>query len=189
MIRLVFALLMLPGAALACACCAERGERYAYQVEMGGYERAELARLRADGAAKLFVTACGLDCVTGLTDPQLDYGVEISVDEGGVTFGFADAQGRARGGLEMAWPEGYVLSGVDTDPLSDAPDAQLYTEMRLTGTARGTGDFASDGPLSATLIYAGRGNMCLQAAGLTHWSIDVAGEGVNYRLFGGLTAR
>lgn len=189
MIRLVAALLMLPGGALACACCAERGERFAYEVQMGRYEQGELARLSAEGSARLFVTDCGFDCVRGISAPQDEYDVALTVNEAGLRFGFADQGGRARGALQMNWPERYVFSGVDTEPMAQSPDARLYSELRLAGEVTGSGDFAGGAPLEATLIFAGRGNMCFQAAGLTHWVLDVSGEGAGYRLFGALRAR
>lgn len=189
MIRLLALFLMLPGAALACACCAERGERFAYEVQVGGFEQGELARLSAEGPAKLFVTACGLECVKGLKDPQYEYGVTLSVNDAGLRFDFADPDGDERGALQMGWPASYVFSGVDTDPMAQAPDAQLYSELRLAGEVTGSGDFAGEEPMEATLVFAGRGNMCFQAAGLTHWVLDVSGEGVSYRLFGALRAR
>ena len=101
--------------------------------------------------------------------------------------GFQLSVAASAGILTLGPPLARRLPG--PDPMAQAPDAQLYSELRLAGEVTGSGDFAGAGPMEATLIFAGRGNMCFQAAGLTHWVLDVSGEGVSYRLFGALRAR
>lgn len=188
MIRLAALILAAwPGAALACACCAEKGERFDYQIEMQEWELRELASRDVAQPAYLFVTACDLDCAKGIAGPQYKYGVEIAYAEAGVEFDLSDETGTHRGTIGLDWPTHYTYFGVDTDPMAAPPDPMLYLEMRLDGEAYGTGDFEQKTPLKAELIFSGRGNMCFSAGALTHWVLSITGDGVEYRLFGALS--
>ena len=179
--------LLWPAGALACACCAERGERFAYDMALGDYEIAQIATLKADGPAHLFLTACGMACVQGVRDPQERYSVQLEAAPDALRFLLSDADGVARGSLSLTLPERFIYFGVDTEPLVQASGMTLYTEMRLPGRATGTGDFS--GVEGAELVLSGPGNMCIGAKNLAHWRLELRGEGVDYRLFGGLTSR
>lgn len=174
---------LLPGGALACACCAEHGERHLYALELGDWEASELGQLGAATEARLFVTNCGLDCVSGIDDPKLSYPVEIEIDAAEARFDFG-----AAGELRFEMPRAYTRFAVDTDPTAEGGQAPLYTEMWLSGTVSGTGDFAAGGG-AGDLVLSGTGNLCFDAARLTHWRLDVTAAGVSYRLYGALALR
>ena len=67
-LALSLALTAMAGQALACACCADRGERDVIEVTRDAYIEGEFGYLRSDGRAELFVTPCDLDCVRGIDD-------------------------------------------------------------------------------------------------------------------------
>lgn len=184
MIRAAVILAVLwPAGALACACCAERGERFAYDMELGAYEMDQLGQVAAQGPAHLFLTACGTVCVKGIDDPQERYAVALETGDGAVTLVLGDEGGQARGRIVFTMPQAFTYAGVDTDPLSESRSVALYTELRFRGRAEGQGDFAGG---MAELVISGRGNMCIGAGGFDHWRLEVHADGVDYRLFGGL---
>lgn len=172
----------LPGAALACACCAEKGTWFDERMALGDYEREELAKLRAEGPAILFLTACGMECIQGIEDPKDNYAVEMSLSDDALTFLLGD-----HGDVRFSLPDSYEFFAVDTDPTKDGSAPKVYTEVRLDGTVTGRGDF--EGEADAQLILSGPGNMCISARNLAHWRLSVIGEGLDYRLLGALTLR
>ena len=181
---------LLPGAALACACCADPGTRFEQVAERGDWEVTQIARLVPSGPARLYLGACGLGCVDGIANPQPRYDVAMAVSDNGIVFTLSGA-GAERGTLTFPWPESYVWFGADIalSGLSGERAAALYTEMRLRGPVAGTGDFAQDGPAEAELVLSGFGNMCILARTFEGWSLTVTGAGGDYRLFGRLTGQ
>ena len=184
MIRWVLLLLMLPGAALACACCAEKGERFERQIDFDYAVINQLATLEPVQPARLFLTACGMECVVGVVDPQEAYDVVIAVGEAGVEFDFSDTEGRYRGTIGMNWPAPFTLTGVDTDPTGEGHDPALYLELQMRGKSYGTGDFATIQLAETELVFSGHGNMCFDPGLLDNWVLTVRDEGVDLRLFG-----
>lgn len=183
MIRLVAFLLMLPGAALACACCAERGERQDYTVKLGEWEREELGRLRATSPARLYTTACGMECVKGVRGAQTAYEVMLGMSGTRVEFDLVDA-----GRLVFEMPQTYSRFAVDTDPMAAETKVTLYTELRLKGRVSGTGDFADVQSARGELVFSGPGNACFNVDSLQAWGLSVEDEGVAFRLFGAVKA-
>lgn len=172
---------------LACACCADPGQRDSYDIEFTDFERAQIAELAPAGPAKLFVTACDLDCVKGITAPQYAYQVQIAVTEAEVAIILADDGGAERGALSLPLPGRYGLFAVDTAPHEDARiETTLFTEMRLQGALVGRGDFAAATGAEAELVLSGFGNACLDITSMANWMLNARGEGVDFRLFGAL---
>ncbi len=180
------ALAMLPQSAFACACCAERGERFLYKSELGHWELSEMAAVRAASPAQLFVSACDLECVSGISNPLYEYGVEVAVSEAGVDFDLSDEAGRFRGTLSFDLPAEYTYFGVDPEPGKSEGEPLLFTEIRFKGDVYGSGDFAGTKAVEAELIYSGFGNMCIGPGNFANWSLNVVGDGNEYRLFGAL---
>lgn len=176
---------VLPGAALACACCADPGTRFKDVAELGDWEVAEIARLSPTSPARLYLSACGMDCVGGIADPQTAYDVTMDATESGLTLTLSDRRG-PRGELTFAWPDSYTWFGVDT-ALGGRGDTELYTEMRFRGAVSGTGDFALQSPQQAELVLSGSGNMCITARSFDGWMLSVSDEAAQYRLFGTLS--
>ena len=172
----------LPGAALACACCADPGTRFQDEVELGEWELSEIARLAATGPAQplsigLRVGVCGRH-----RKPQSSYEVSVTATNDGVTFSLGSGTGPG-GALVFGWPESYTWFGADTT-LAAQGDTQIYTELRFRGTVTATGDFAQDGPLEAELVLSGFGNMCITTRSFSGWMLSVSDEAAQYRLFG-----
>jgi len=172
----------LPGTALACACCADPGTRFQDEVELGEWEISEIARLAPMGPANLYQTACGLDCVEGIENPQTTYDVSIGTTDDGITFTLGDGSGPG-GDLHFTWPDSYTWFGVDTSFAAEG-DTQIYTELRFRGTVAATGNFAQNGPLQAELVFSGFGNMCISTQSFSGWTLNVSDEAAQFRLFG-----
>ncbi len=171
----------LPSAALACACCADPGTRFEDRVELSDWVISEIQAVTATGAARMYQTACGMDCVAGINDPRESYPVQFAADEDALELRFDGA-----GSLRLGWPETYTWFGADADLSDSAGPTWLYTELRLRGSVSGTGDFAETAAVPAELVLSGTGNLCVGAASFQNWTLSVAGEGVSYRLFGTL---
>jgi hypothetical protein len=188
MIRgLIISLLLLAfltGSAWACACCADRGVRNTLHMSFTPFEVEELARLEAGSDAILYQTACGLDCVSGIQEPQHSYELYLDFAPGQVVFDMGP-----RGAMVFEMPNDYVRSDVDTDPTAPGADPLVYTELPMVGVISGSGDFADVGPNQAVLVVSGFGNLCLMADALEHWSLQVSEDQVNFQLFGALQAR
>lgn len=172
---------ILPGAAFACACCADPGTRFEQDVTRGNWEVGEISRLEPTSPARLYLTACGMECVVGIEDPQPTYPVAFDVSENGVTF----TLGQGDGALTFPWPDAYTWFGADT-ALTGEGETSLYTELRFRGTVAGTGRFANEGPTEAELVLSGQGNRCITAQSFDAWSLTVYDETTQYRLFGTL---
>ena len=172
---------LLPGAAFACACCADPGTRFEQDVARGNWEVKEISRLAPTSPARLYLTACGMECVEGIEDPRPTYPVAFDVSDNGIAFSFGEGDGT----LIFPWPADYRWFGADT-ALSGEGETALYTELRFRGSVAGTGDFANEGPTEAELVLSGQGNRCITARSFDGWSLTVYDETTQYRLFGTL---
>ena len=179
---IVAALALAPTSAVACACCAEKGERYEFQSALADYEIEELARLVAKGRAQTFVTACDIDCVGGVENPQYDYDIALNITDTSVELQLPEADAS----LSLSYGGTYTRYSVDTAPFSEGSSPDLFTELRFDGPLIATGDFAAANDLSAQFILTGTTNSCWSAEHFTHWSLDVESDAVNFRLFGQL---
>ena len=181
MIRALAALaLLLPGQALACACCAEPGERstITHAIQHAGDVGAAMARA---GQAHLFTTACGYECVEGIVDPDDLYDLKVDNAAGDVVISLTGASGT--GELHLALPATFTQFKVDLEP-EIAPMTALYVERRFTVGVTGHGAFKTDWPLVGELVLSGFGNHCQDALESTHWTLGVDQVGARYRLFG-----
>jgi len=146
---------------------------------------AELARLAGDGSARLYVTACDLDCVSGIAEPDYELPLQIGFGDGEVRLTLKDGRGEMR----LPVPPQATHFAADSAPLAEAMPVALYSETRLGGVIAATGIFADAEGAEARLVLAGRGNQCWAAGGISHWLLDVAGPRAGFRLFGRLAAR
>ena len=178
---LSLALSAMAGQALACACCADRGERDVIEVTRDAYIEGEFGYLRSDGRAELFVTPCDLDCVRGIDDPVYDYAVTLDLSGWAMELRLSDGAGM----LRMEFPYGLERFVVDPEPLRDRPNVILYNEFRVQGVVSASGVFTESDRAQAELVLAGQTNHCWSAADLNHWILDVKGEIADFRLFGG----
>ena len=166
---------------LACACCAEHGERYEYQQERGSYEDYNLFDLRFSEDVYMFEDACGVDCIEGIENPQRIYSAGMFIENGVLQISFSDG----RSILRMHLDETYEVFSVDTDPMAQGGSATLYNEDRFPGKVEATGAFQAANGADGTLIVAGHGNHCRDSMGYSHWFLDVDGESTYFRLYGG----
>jgi len=186
-ILVVLTVLAAPPAALACACCAERGAWFQAVERLGTHERAELNRVRFAREARLYLTAAGFAAVRGITRPAARYTISRSVRAGRWTLAFRDARGGA-GTLSFAVPPRGESFGVDPRDGRSHPGGGplLYKEWRLSGAASATGSFSPRGGLRFRLVLQGRGNVCLAAEQFRHWRLEVTGPDVRYAFYGAL---
>ena len=167
---------------LACACCVDKGERFARVEPLDAYVQEQFNALGNLGPIRVFTTVCGLDCVSGIDDPKEVYDGAVTV-RGGL---FRVDLGTS-GILEVPIGAAYDRFGVDLDPMSDGPADQIYSEFRFFSQLGASGDFAPADGARADLVFSGRTNACWLAGDLTHWTLDVSGPGVTFRLFGALS--
>jgi hypothetical protein len=107
------------------------------------------------------------------------------------TFSFRDPKAKT-GTLWFVMPK--VVEEFAVDPRDGKQGGGggplLYKEVRLRMPIGGTGVFeaANLGGTTGRLVLQGRGNACLEAEQLTHWSMAVSGPRSAYLLFGSLGA-
>lgn len=147
---------------------------------MGDWEASEIAQVTPTGPARLYLSACGLDCVHGIANPQSDYEVAFEVDENGLKLALG-ATGE-RGTIVFPWPESYTWFGTDTDLAAEGGD--IYTELRFRSAVAGSGDFAQEMAQEAELVLSGFGNSCITLRSFQGWILSVSGAEAEYRLFG-----
>ena len=180
----VFLGLTLSGtqAAYACACCAEPGARFFYELEMVPGDIEELARLRQAGPARLYMDACGDECVQGISEISERYAADFSITNGVLRITVAEPVGTIR----MVLPDHFTQLGVDTDPLGPGYQRILYNEFTYQGQVSADGIFAGADQAKAELVLAGNANMCWSVGNYSHWILQVRDAGVDFQLFGGL---
>lgn len=181
------ALAVAGGPAASCACCPDPGYRETTTVAVDDWQLAELLRLRLGGEAEMYVSPCGLDCVTGVTDPRERYTVALLKDGRSWTMTLAH-DGAAAGTLAFALPERMESFRSDPEPEGGGRTPVLYAEARLAVRATGTGDFGTVGEgIAGTLILLGRQNsLCGDIDAFTHWMFDFDDPRTDFRLYGRL---
>ncbi|MCP5036473.1 MAG: hypothetical protein GY945_02620 [Rhodobacteraceae bacterium] len=172
-------------AAFACACCADPGERFTRSFTPDAYALEEFARLENEGPAQLFLTACGEDCVRGISEISFDYNVDWHLENHLLRVVTHDPAGT----IAVSLGDNVTRFSVDTAPMSHAMNTPLYTEFRFNGEIHADGIFANADGAVGDLVLAGETNHCWSADALSHWILQVSGEGADFRLFGGLAAR
>lgn len=185
------ALLLPASESFACSCCTNTAQRRIGDVPLEADRFDEIARLRFEEAASLYLSDDDDATVTGIDKPDTRYRLAAVWQDGRFTFTFHDTAGRT-GTLTLARPQ--HISIFEVDPRDPAPAGGLgpllYKEWKLTAPALGNGIFASgigDGQ-TLTLILHGRGRNCANADDFTHWTLTMQGPKANYVLYGALRA-
>ena len=174
----------------SCACCPEPGARYSGEISLDsvdGFVRSELHRLQLAGRANLYVTACNLDCVIGIRDPQYSYDASLDRDGDRWHLKFGDKD-NPDGAISFTVPSQAFEFKVDTAPDPDVVMPELYKELRLQVMVTGTGIFA-DGLAQQTVasfILQGAGYACMDAENYTHWRFAVHTGAADFVFFGWL---
>lgn len=172
---IAFAALAAAPSAYACACCAERDMwfRFNDRVDANELNSVQFGRL-----ARVFVGGGGLEAIEGIRKPHTSYKLVVAKAGRSWTLKLGSA-----GALSFTLPARGEQYGVDLHDgkQSGGGGPLLYKELRLHGTARGSGDFKGG---SYTLVLFGRGNVCLNAADYTRWRIEIDGKSAGYVLLG-----
>lgn len=182
---------VVPGSALACACCTELGQRFEGTEAVSKFIRDEVAGIRFAPTATLYNGDRGADGVEGVRAPSgKPYTITLTrpgLPQGGMfVFDSVDAAGQS-GRITFAMPQ--RLSRLEVDPRSEAKTVgrgpTLYKEWRLEAAAKLTGIFATkQNRATARLIFHGRGNSCTASPDFTHWTLTISGAGVRFMLLG-----
>jgi hypothetical protein len=173
-------------AALACACCSNRGTRYVAVEALDDSRRVQIERMAFAEEAFL---------AEGTADDVQDLGtrLQLIVTQTGkeMVFAFHDQADRTTR-LVLAIPD--TISIFEVDPFGDEKDEGLgpvlYKEWQLTADAHATGALrrlVESGP-KVTLIFHGRGRGCTEATHFTDWSLQIRGQAGNLTLYGALTS-
>ena len=177
---------LLPSMALACACCADPGQRSTTTQAMNGYVAAVFADLRFGPVANVFVSPCDIECVRGIENP--DYAYDLTVKTSGEAFSLTliGTENGSLGTMHLRTPKEITAFATDRKPDPTTLTTILYKEWRMKTSVTGGGAFAKLSNTNAELILIGSGNSCDSDADFTHWMLDVSGEDVDFRLFGAM---
>ena len=126
----------------------------------------------------------------GIARPDSSYDVVAEASDQGLMLGLTGRINRGRGILELSRPEIITSFAADPEPDSKTRTTLLYKEWRMQVPIRGSGifDAVSSDAHMAELVLIGAGNSCPSPDAFTHWSLDVKGNGVDFRLFGPLVS-
>ena len=178
---------LLPGRALACACCTNTGDYFISFGRPSAYELGLLGEVRFGGTAHLYQTE-GEDNVKGLTGAAENYALSGSLVGGAWRLTFRD--GGKSGTLSLPLPAKMLSYKVDTRDGQTSPGGgpMLYKEWRFEGPASGTGIFRAglDPTAKYFLVLQGRGNACDDAENFKHWRLKITGRKAEYAFYGEL---
>lgn len=176
--------------AYACACCAEPGEHTYGAEQIDDYMYDELTQIQLQGPANLYVTACDLECVSGLEEPKYSYDITLDQTTRNWTFTFG-TDGQKHGAFTFELPQNAMYFATDPAPNPNARSVVLYKEWRFNVTPVGTGIFAKslDGNTTAQFILTGAGNYCTSVDTFTHWRFDVQNDDASFMFYGATTSK
>ena len=178
--------------ALACACCADAGDRRISTVPIDDYNKDILNSFRFAREASLYLTA-DEEQSRGINNPDdsYDYFVDVNLAGENWVFSFSDQPGNV-GTLTLAAGSLMRESAIDTKPETQTSDSyspvELYKEFELSGAVSATGIFAPGYTdlLVGHLVFHGLGNGCSDASQFTNWTLSVTGPETDFRFFGKL---
>lgn len=181
------ACVLIPALALACACCADPGQRSWGLQKLDGYIAGILSDIQFGPVANLYVDPCDLECVEGVGDPSYTYDLIVKRQAEGLNFALVGKDNESRGAIRLQLPDTIETFATDPAPDPSTMSPILYKEWRLATVPSGDGAFgAVTKGHTAELVLIGRGNSCDSDADFTHWILDARGDGVGFRLFGAL---
>jgi len=182
-------ILLLPGRALACACCSNTGDYRVSLARPSEYERELMGEMRFGGTAHLYLTEAGPEeVVKGLAGAAENYSLSGSLVGGVWRLTFRD--GNKTGTLNLPLPAKMLSYKADIRDGQTSPGGGplLYKEWRFEGQASGTGIFRESltAPAKYFLVLQGRGNGCDNAEDFKHWRLEVTGSKAAYTFYGNL---
>ncbi len=182
-------LLLLPGSALACACCSNAGDYRVGSARPSAYELSIMGQVRFGGTAQLFLTEADMEeSARGLAHQAESYTLTGALIGRAWRLTFRD--GSKTGTLNLPLPARLTSYAADIHDgrTSAGGGPLLYKEWRFEGQASGTGFFRAGivGPTRYSLVLQGRGNGCQSAEDFTHWRLEVTGRKAEYAFYGEL---
>jgi hypothetical protein len=179
------------GAAQACACCTNPGQRYVENTKLDTYRRSVVNDIRFTKEATLYTDERDLTDIKGLANPSSEpYAFSAAQQKDRFVFSFRDSR-KNEGTITLVLSDAVAVFEVDTrdeEHKDQGLGPLLYKEWRLTAPFSGNGIFktGNGGYQRVTLILQGRGRGCTDAAHFTHWTISVHGPLGNYLFYGAL---
>ena len=178
-------MLAWPAAALACACCANKGDYLDVTEPVKQFEVNELLRLKYGTAANLRTTPAFPADVKGLKFVSEKYTLSRFTHGRIVVFTLKDAKGHS-GTISFVIPPKATKHHADIQDGKTAPGGGplLYREWTLRGTLSGS---LLKRAASFRLVLQGRGNACMNARDFRSWILVASGPQVSFTLFGKFT--
>ena len=185
------ALCLLSDAALACACCSNRGYRYVAVEQISEPRLREIERMTFDAEAALATGEA--DAPAEFQEFGTKFTLAVERSEKQMVFSFRSEAGSVAT-LTLTIPD--TISIFQVDPRSGVPDdglgPVLYKEWQLTSDASGAGTgvfrtFTGAGQ-TLSLIVHGRGHGCTEAGHFTDWTLLIDGPSGHLTLYGALTS-
>ncbi|WP_395711097.1 hypothetical protein [Reyranella sp.] len=185
------ALCLLSDAALAWACCSNRGYRYVAVEQISEPRLREIANMTFDSEAALATGEA--DAPDEFREFGTKFALAVERTEKQLVFSFRGEAG-SLATLTLAMPG--TISIFQVDPRSGVPDdglgPLLYKEWQLTSNAGGAGtgvfrSFTGPGQM-LSLILHGRGHGCTEAGHFTDWTLLLDGPSGHLTLYGALTS-
>ncbi len=196
------ALLVMPIASLACACCAEPGLYFLRTEKPSSYAIDILKEFEFAEKASLYLTEADFEIIKGLDDIKPESASREFIESGGA-FDLAGSftgklwrfemrsPGGKRGVISLPIPAQMVTFKADIHDEENRPNGPLlYKEFRFKGSiVTGTGIFRSSRirPTTYFLVFQGRGNGCDNVEDFTHWRLEVDGPRARYAFYGKLS--
>lgn len=181
--------LLLPGRALACACCSNAGDYRTGSGKPSAYELGLMKEMRFGGTAYLYQTEAGEEeSGKGLAHIATTYTLGGSLVGSAWRLTFRDANKTGTLNLPLPLRMSKLAADIRDGQTSAGGGPLLYKEWRFEGLVKGTGIF-QPGIVAATryvLVLQGRGNACDNAEDFTHWRLQVTGRKAGYAFYGEL---
>lgn len=174
-------MLAWPAQALACACCANRGDHLLTTETIKPFEVNELVRLKFGSVANLRTTPAFPEDARGLKFVAEKY--TLSHFRHGRIFVLSlKAKGHS-GSISFVLPQRATKLQEDLQDgkLSPGGGPLLYREWTLRGSLSGS---ALKAPAQFRLVLQGRGNACLNGHDFRSWILQAFGPKVSFTLHG-----
>ena len=186
----------LPLDALACACCAEKGDYRISTVKPDTNTIGLLGEMKFDAATELYMSNGGFDDIKGLNSIKASYEAGDATDFFSLQnifaaktwkLNFKTKDGKT-GTLNLPLPAQMLDFKADIHD-SEGSEVSLYKEWRFKGTVQSGNGFFTSGitkPTTYFLVLQGRGNRCDNASDFKHWRLEIIGKNADYAFMGKL---
>jgi hypothetical protein len=176
-----------PGAALACACCTDPGQRHVGSQAIDAYAQGVFDELKFAEEASLYTGNAEAHDIKPISARSDRFKLAVARDGAAWAFTFKDDAG-AESTLTFVTPAKVAIFAIDPrDETSPPPNGpSLYKEWKISAKAKGQGMFGAARHPITTLIIHGRGNSCTDATQFTAWTLVVESGGAAATFFGAL---